>query len=280
MLEYHNSLFGEDAVMGIDEAGRGPVLGPMVYACFYCTAAGETYLKKLKVDDSKKLTEMTRERLFDTFWKQKSLFGWIIHSLSPSEISSKMLRKEKYNLNEISHDTAISLIKSTLNAGIALKQVFVDTVGNSTSYQIKLQKHFPSLKIVVTEKADSKFAVVSAASICAKVSRDRILRQWKYVEEGEFSTEFGSGYPGDPVTKSYLNKTFHPLFGYPSIVRFSWNTIKDIMEKKEGIKIEWYEEEETSPLLQYYPPNPKEVTTWAPPTHCGAPLGFYISTNI
>lgn len=78
-------------------------------------------------------------------------------------------------------------------------QVYVDTVGPPETYQAKLERIFPSItKIVVAKKADSKYPIVSAASICAKVTRDDVLRHWVFAESGieeNVSREFGSGYP-------------------------------------------------------------------------------------
>ena len=90
----------------------------------------------------------------------------------------------------------------------------------------------------VTTKADSKFPVVSAASIVAKVTRDRILENWVFQESLKtinLSREFGSGYPGDPNTKKWLRKSIDRVFGFPTLARFSWKTsvnlLKDYIHK-------------------------------------------------
>nr|CEL66534.1 TPA: Ribonuclease, related [Neospora caninum Liverpool] len=175
-----NKCDGKPVRLGIDEAGRGCVLGAMVYACFFCPAEIEKKeLKALNVDDSKKLKEWEREEAFEAIQEKRDIFGWSIHAIRPEEISAKMLRKKKHSLNEISHETAISLILRTVQSGVNVAEVFVDTVGNANAYQAKLKARFPSIKIKVAEKADSLYPVVSAASILAKVSRDRMLVQWK-----------------------------------------------------------------------------------------------------
>ncbi|RVW69808.1 Ribonuclease H2 subunit A [Vitis vinifera] len=146
-----------------------------------------------------------------------------------------MLKKNKINLNEISHDSAIGLITRVLNMGVLLTEVYVDTVGDAEKYRIKLSERFPAVKFVVAKKADSLYPVVSGASIVAKVTRDRALRDWVLVETAEnMHRNFGSGYPGDPVTKSWLQHHKHSVFGFPTLVRFSWGTCtaysKDIVE--------------------------------------------------
>jgi ribonuclease HII len=77
--------------------------------------------------------------------------------------------RSKYNLNQISHDTAAELIARALAKGVPLKEVYVDTVGDPTRYQQFLSRKFPRLDITVSKKADDLFPVVSAASIVAKV---------------------------------------------------------------------------------------------------------------
>ena len=82
-----------------------------------------------------------------------------------------------------------------------VERIFVDTVGDPEKYQQKLSKLFPGIKVVVAKKADSLYPVVSAASICAKVSRDHRLRDWSFTEIMPIdSRDFGSGYPGGIIS--------------------------------------------------------------------------------
>ncbi|CAN6445014.1 unnamed protein product [Victoria cruziana] len=186
----------EPCMMGIDEAGRGPVLGPMVYGCLYCPFSYKDALSSLNFADSKTLKEEKREELFENLRTDDSI-GW-----------------------------AVDVIDS---------RVYVDTVGDAEKYRIKLSEKFPGIKFVVAKKADSIYPVVSGASIVAKVTRDRALREWVFDETAEnMNRNFGSGYPGDPETKAWLNHHKHSVFGFPSLVRFSWGTCsqhcKDIVE--------------------------------------------------
>ena len=79
------------------------------------------------------------------------------------------MRRNKYNLNEMSHDTAVELIGRALATGVKVQEVYVDTVGDASKYEAKLAKIFPQLSVTVRPKADSLYPIVSAASICAKV---------------------------------------------------------------------------------------------------------------
>ncbi|KAE8684344.1 Ribonuclease H2 subunit A [Hibiscus syriacus] len=194
--------------MGIDEAGRGPVLGPMVYGCLYSARSYQKTLATLNFADS--IKEEKREELFENLKADDSI-GWSVDVIDPRELSAKMLNKKKVNLNEISHDSAIGLINRVLNTGVLLTEVYLDTVGDADKYRIKLSERFPSIKFVVAKKADSLYPVVSGASIVAKVTRDRALREWVMEETCEnMNRSFGSGYPGDPETKAWLAHHKHP----------------------------------------------------------------------
>lgn len=249
----------EPCVLGIDEAGRGPVLGPMVYGIAFCPVSKNGDLKALGVDDSKALSEDQREKLLQIVLDNNEYIGWAVDILSPSFISTSMNKRGKYNLNAMSHDTAINLVKDAIQHGVNVSEVYVDTVGPPEKYQAKLEGIFPNISITVAKKADSLYPCVSAASICAKVARDHALRDWTFPEGGEsgnITGPWGSGYPADPVTKKFLQEQIHPIFGFPGIVRFSWKTAEKIMEEK-GVKVEWEEvepeeEENKNPSVSQY----------------------------
>ncbi|XP_058107281.1 ribonuclease H2 subunit A isoform X3 [Magnolia sinica] len=224
----------QPCIMGIDEAGRGPVLGPMVYGCLFCAVSYQKTLASLNFADSKTLKEEKREELFENL-KANDSIGWSVDIIDPRDLSAKMLKKTKINLNEISHDSAMGLVSRVLDMGVLLTEVYVDTVGDAEKYRIKLSERFPGIKFVVAKKADSLFPVVSGASIVAKVTRDRALHGWVLEETAEnMHNNFGSGYPGDPETKAWLDHHKHSVFGFPTLVRFSWGTctpyFKDIVE--------------------------------------------------
>uniref|UniRef100_A0A8B9JLW6 Ribonuclease n=1 Tax=Astyanax mexicanus TaxID=7994 RepID=A0A8B9JLW6_ASTMX len=201
-------------------------------------------LKHFNLNYSKTLSEAERENLFEKLDEAKSFVGWALQILSPNTISTSMLQRAKYNLNALSHDAAIGLVQFALDSGVQLKEVFVDTVGPAEKYEEKLSKRFPGIKVTVRPKADSLFPIVSAASICAKVARDRVVKDWKFAEDlGEVDTEYGSGYPNDPKTKSWMLKYLDPVFGYPQFVRFSWSTAQTLMDSK-AVTVHWDDDEE------------------------------------
>ncbi|CEM38014.1 unnamed protein product [Vitrella brassicaformis CCMP3155] len=245
-------LKGKEVFVGVDEAGRGPVLGPMVYSAFFCLTGSEQRLKDLRVDDSKKLTEADRERIFGEFHTddmQHHHCGWLVRPLWPQYLSAKQLSKTCHmNLNELSKGTVMDMLQEALDAGLEIKHVYVDTVGHAVAYQKQLTARFPSLhgNITVTDKADSKYVVVGAASIAAKVSRDLLLRHWVPEEPSkrDGDGEYGSGYPGDSTTKQWLQDNYHPVFGFPSLARFSWGTVQKLLEDNNGPALEWCDDQD------------------------------------
>lgn len=154
------------------------------------------------------------------------------------------------------------LIHAVISHGVNVREVYVDTVGDAGKYQEKLTAIFPGVSITVSKKADSLYPIVSAASIAAKVTRDLNLEAWSFAEEvprplglhtpyrslNEFSQlrcsrRLGSGYPGDPVTKIWLQNHLDPVFGYPRLVRFSWGTTKKIL-KASAVQCEFGDEDD------------------------------------
>lgn len=122
--------------------------------------------------------------------------------------------------------------------------MYIDTVGDAGRYQELLSRRFPGIAFTVCPKADAIYPIVSAASIVAKVTRDRLLRDFQLPEAGlAVSRQFGSGYPGDPDTKSWLDGHVDAVFGFPSLVRFSWSTCNPILDAR-AVPVKWECEEE------------------------------------
>lgn len=143
----------EPCFLGIDEAGRGPVLGHMVYACCYWPESYQVNNPK-KVNsyvDSKKTTEAEREKLYDRIntARLNGELNFKYYPLDPKDLSNDQLGNVR-NLNVISHDTAIALIKATIEEGTKLKHVFIDTVGPPDKYKVKLEKVFDGTGIEFT----------------------------------------------------------------------------------------------------------------------------------
>lgn len=245
---------GTPCVLGVDEAGRGPVIGPMIYGVFYLPLELQQSLlaDTHHFDDSKVLTPEVRARLFRAVCSantdlQQSC-GWAIKSLSARDISAGMMRNGgTYNLNAQAMDATIELIRGVIDRGVNVREIYVDTIGAPAIYQKKLERIFPTIKITVEKKADSLYPCVSAASVVAKVTRDvsceRLYEEYAKLQQLPDSGEsgWGSGYPSDARCVSWLKGAIDPVFGWGSECRFSWGTAKDMLEAKggSGLRADW-----------------------------------------
>ncbi|OQR86080.1 ribonuclease H2 subunit A [Achlya hypogyna] len=251
-------LSGAKVMLGIDEAGRGPILGPMVYGAAYWPIAMDDKMRTMGFDDSKALSHEAREKLFDKI-KATDDVGYVTREIPAAEISHNMLTRRR-NLNEMSRDAAIEMIVAVRSSGVNIVHVYVDTVGDPGWYQSFLTKHFNgSITFTVEKKADSLYKVsrlppmalmprqvVSAASICAKVTRDAKVSEWTWEHPSlKLPTDYGSGYPGDPKTKQWLAAHIDTVFGYPSILRFSWGTLESYQDRMAAVV--WPHDKEDAP---------------------------------
>ena len=226
----------DNIILGIDEAGRGPVLGPMVYSCSYWKEEYDEKIRsKFKFNDSKALKPEEREKMFNQINSHQNLIRYELIVLEPDLISKKMLKREKISLNEISHESAIKLIKMALDKKVNICKVFVDTVGPPDKYQQRIEQELnnKSIKVKVEKKADANYPCVSAASIVAKVTRDHLIEKLDIEDK-----DCGSGYTSDPKTIKWLTNNYDNIFGFGREVRFSWKTIANKF-KENNNKCEW-----------------------------------------
>ena len=243
-------------MIGIDEAGRGSVLGSMIYTAAFWPKAENEAISKLGFDDSKQLKEGVREQLADRI-KAHGSIGWIIAELRPEMISKEMLKTTPTSLNALSYKAVVWMLEQIKDSpnGPIIQDLFIDTVGDPDTYKSFLQRNLTSCNqdpadwnYTIEKKADANYRVVGAASIIAKTMRDMSIKEWIYPETvgdnatGSIDKKFGSGYPGDPKCVEWLQRHKSCVFGYPSICRFSWSTIREIIEKgaEEGIaQMKW-----------------------------------------
>ncbi len=208
-------------IAGIDEAGRGPCIGPLVMAVALINKNDEQRLIDIGVKDSKLLTANERESQFPLI--KSALLEFRSSHVSPQEIDGMVGRR---GLNELEAMHAAKLLNSLSKKPDVAYVDSPDVVMDEFARRIRKFLSFP-VKIISEHKADLNYPIVSAASIIAKVERDRAIRKIS----GEFG-EVGSGYPGDEATISFLKKYFINNSEVPGFVRKSWQTIKDLQEKK------------------------------------------------
>lgn len=202
-------------VLGIDEAGRGPVLGPLVVAGIVIPEEKNTILERMGVKDSKRLTPNRRKVLAR---KLKNMFEYETVSISASDIDN--LREKGFNLNEIERMAMVKVIEK-----LNFDKAILDSVDIKPDRFVRdIKEVVGDLDISAEHKADDNYIQVAAASIIAKYNRDEAISEINkdYRKMGGI----GSGYPSDPTTKEFLtNFTYDEM---PDFVRKSWATVEKL----------------------------------------------------
>ncbi|MCL4446974.1 MAG: ribonuclease HII [Thermoplasmatales archaeon] len=194
---------------GCDEAGRGPVIGPMVIAV---VCGDSESIRRIGVKDSKKLSESTRELMFDQIERIASSVEFVI--IDENEIDNATFKNQ---LNVLEARAMAKLIKPENEYIIDCPDV------NEERFSGLITELSGNKKIISKHKADVDYPLVSAASIIAKVTREREVSKIK-----EELGEFGSGYPSDERTITFLKDYFKRYRKLPPHVRRSWKTVNNI----------------------------------------------------
>ena len=211
-------------VCGIDESGRGPVIGPMVIAGVVVTEDKLDELKNLGVKDSKLLSARKREYLFDKITEKADKYEIII--VYPKEID-ETLRHPSLNLN-ILEKLRIADIINKLKPDKAIIDC-PSPNANAFKMQLKAELSYKP-ELIVEHKADTNYVIVGAASVLAKVTRDREINNIKK----KIGIYFGSGYATDPKTQEFLknNHDKHDIF------RKEWSPYRRVDSLKRQKKLE------------------------------------------
>lgn len=200
---------------GVDEAGRGCVVGPLVVAGVSIRPDRLGELRELGVRDSKKLSPRRRETLYPKILRLCDRVSSV--SISPAEIDHTVtngVRLRKLNFLEAVYFARVveklGASTVTVDASDVLPERFRDYV----------QERVPTgTRVLAAHKADRDYPAVSAASIVAKVRRDRLVARLR-----KKHGEFGSGYPSDPATRTFFGDVILRGDPLPYYVRKSWKT--------------------------------------------------------
>jgi len=227
----------EKYLLGIDDAGRGPVIGPMIIAGILIREENEFLLKKIGAKDSKMLLPEQRKFMFKQILELAEDFH--IEKIPPQEIDKAVLNKN-YNLNTLEAAKIASVINEILGRLEKKKseiKIIVDCPSPNISKWRETMKSFIEpevlsnknlkLNFYVEHKADVNHLACSAASIVAKVTRDDEIEKLK----SKIGIDFGSGYPADPFTCIALKKHEKELRS-AGVLRESWGTLKKICTGK------------------------------------------------
>lgn len=219
-------------ILGIDDAGRGPLIGPMALAGCLITKDTEKEFKKLGVRDSKLVTPREREYLAKKI-KQKGI-SFHVTLTHPYEIDSSI--KTGTNLNKIEAIKAAEIINELVHDRQEKIRIVIDCPSpNKESWRRtvlrKIQRQ-ENLLIACEHKADRDHIAVGAASILAKSAREQEVQKIKK----QIGKDFGSGYPNDPKTKKFL-KEYAKEHKKDGIFRETWATWKNHEAQKEQTKL-------------------------------------------
>lgn len=202
-------------VCGVDEAGRGSMIGPLVVAAIAIEKSKIPELEKIGVKDSKKLSPKTRETLYKKIIK--IVDDYQISKATPKQIDLAVNQHKLNSLESIHMAKVITKLQPSVS--------YVDSCDvNATRFGKEIAKITRS-KIKSYHHADSKFVVVSAASIIAKVTRDKAIASLAKKHP------VGSGYPSDSRTVSFVKNWFLQNGKLPNYVRKSWAPSKLIMSQ-------------------------------------------------
>lgn len=210
-------------IAGVDEAGRGPLFGPMVIAIASISREKENLLTRMGVKDSKALTPSRRRAL--RVLLERVLDYYAVRVVEPAEIDEAVSRGQ-LNLLEA---RIISELVLQVMSKVKLEVVYVDSPD-------PVPERFGGLlaslvgggvRVVAENDADARYAVVGAASIIAKTERDRIIEELKRIYG-----DFGSGYPSDPKTREFAEKWLREHGEPPPFARKSWSTWSALARKR------------------------------------------------
>lgn len=209
-------------ILGIDEAGRGCAIGPLVVGGVVLDRDSAKRLKAEGVTDSKRLSPAKRETLARMI--RELAQGVFLEEILPSEI-------EQWNLNLLETWRAariISLAKAD--------RVYLDALVGTEKGIRRLCDHLKRCvgegcpAIIAKNRADATYTVVGAASIIAKVRRDEVIKQLRQ----QFG-DFGSGYPSDEKTRRFLRECYERDKCFPEWVRHRWKTVARISAPVQGM---------------------------------------------
>ena len=215
-------------ICGVDEAGKGPVIGPMVVAGVMINEENTKKLEELGVKDSKLLSKTQREKMFESIKSISEKYKVII--LEPNEIDYYV---EDNRLNDLEGNKIAEIIDY-----LKPEKVIIDCPSpNINAFKDFIRERITTkTKLVLEHKADYKYKVVGAASILAKVIRDREIEKIK----DKYKIEFGSGYPSDERTQKFLKENWNKS-KFKDIFRKSWSTWRRFKENNKQSRLSKFE---------------------------------------
>lgn len=211
-------------ICGIDEAGRGPVIGPMVVAGVWATPQQEHLLTDMGVKDSKRHSVSRREELARRI-REHCPYEMVV--VQPEDIDAL---RATMSLNQLEVHLFVRVAQSRRADVYYLDAVSTDEDWFGRTFRHYLDTH---ARVISEHEADDRYPVVSAASIMAKVERDRALAAIAAHLEPHLDIPLGSGYPSDKRTRTFIKKWLQQYGDLPPHTRRSWKTVRTLRREME-----------------------------------------------
>ena len=214
------AMFVEKRVAGVDEAGKGPVLGPMLVACVVADEHTLSSLKALGVKDSKRLSPAMRSKLAVRIEQMAEVH---LLELLPQDID--------YMRARITMNLVMVHCFSELLFRACADVAYVDAADvNEKRFASRLMENISErgcfTEVVASHRADAHIPIVSAASIVAKVHRDAAISKLA----SKYHRRIGSGYPSDPRTVSFIRGWIAENGTVPPCARATWATCARLLK--------------------------------------------------
>ena len=219
----------EVQVLGVDEAGRGPVIGPLVVCSLCIPKTDYGLLNSMGVDDSKKLSRKKREQVVEEIMKFIDNGKWTlgVRISSPLEIDSNSINSDLNTLEiELFADSILKCANENIEGVIYVDACDVDEKRFGIRLRERLGSKLKNWEIISKHGMDNENLVASAASIFAKVIRDNEIKDL----EKDLGIEIGSGYPSDSKTIKAVKELCSGNLPHDS-VRWSWSTVRRIWKE-------------------------------------------------
>jgi len=215
-------------ICGLDEAGRGPVIGPLVVAGV--TFEDDSELIEYNVRDSKKITPKRREALAGKIKEISVNYEILIIPASDIDDMRKVM-----TLNEIEVNAFIKVIKK-----LKPETCYVDSADvNEKRFGRDILSGLSFKSDIISEhKADEIYPIVGAASILAKTKRDEEVKKIEQKLENMLDLSLGSGYPADPITQKFLKEWVNKFGKLPPHTRHSWKTAQNLINENSIKKLD------------------------------------------
>ncbi|MCS6936116.1 MAG: ribonuclease HII [Candidatus Bipolaricaulota bacterium] len=200
-------------ILGIDEAGRGCVIGPLVVAGVWIERDRLQALETLGVRDSKQLTRARRTEIAEAIQKIANV---VVLEIPVAQLQENLTRVELHAIAEIIQNSNAHRVYLDLPVGPRAQERFVQRLRPAVQ---------SAFELIAENRADARYPIVSAASIVAKVRRDSAIERL-HQEYGDF----GWGYPSEPKTRAFL-KEFYARHGrFPECARLKWQTLQRLLK--------------------------------------------------